>query len=190
MGVELERVFTERLLGERLRAEHADELFPLLLDDRVWPTLWPHPWPPTSDDAAAQLAEMIAHWRRGFGLWLLRDRATGAAVGRGGLEVTLATGREEVEVAWMIAPDRWGEGLATELARCALEIAFTHLGLIEVIALTLPHNRASRRVMEKTGFRYERDLEYARLPHVLYRSTGGRDLTRQSDTRSFRRRRW
>ena len=29
--------------------------------------------------------------------------------------------------------------------------------------------RASRRVMEKLGFAYERNIVYAGLPHVLYR---------------------
>lgn len=40
----------------------------------------------------------------------------------------------------------------------------------ELVAFTLPHNAASRRVMEKAGFAYERDTEHAGLPHVLYRS--------------------
>ncbi len=34
---------------------------------------------------------------------------------------------------------------------------------------TLPDNLASRRVMGKAGFAYEREIEHAGLPHVLYR---------------------
>ena len=37
------------------------------------------------------------------------------------------------------------------------------------MALTLPHNAASRRVMEKVGFGYDRDIVHAGLAHVLYR---------------------
>jgi [ribosomal protein S5]-alanine N-acetyltransferase len=37
------------------------------------------------------------------------------------------------------------------------------------VAFTLPDNVASRRVMEKVGFRYEREVEHVDLPHVLYR---------------------
>jgi len=33
----------------------------------------------------------------------------------------------------------------------------------------LPTNKASRRVMEKVGFQYEKDVVWADLPHVLYR---------------------
>lgn len=170
----VQRMVTERLIGERLREEHLDELCPLLVDERVWPTLWPHPTAPTRADVAQQLTHMAAHWNRhGFGLWLLRDRAGGEVVGRGGLEFTEATGRPEVEVAWMIAPDRWGRGLATELARHAAAFAFTELSQDEIIALTLPDNLASRRVMDKAGFRYVGDIEHAGLAHVLYRRSRG-----------------
>ena len=38
-----------------------------------------------------------------------------------------------------------------------------------MIAITLPDNVASRRVMEKTGFVYEREIRHVGLAHVLYR---------------------
>jgi [ribosomal protein S5]-alanine N-acetyltransferase len=72
-------------------------------------------------------------------------------------------------VAWAIAPERWRQGLATELAQVSIEVAFGPLGLDEIIAFTLPGNAASRRVMEKTGFRFEREILHASLHHVLYR---------------------
>jgi RimJ/RimL family protein N-acetyltransferase len=68
-------------------------------------------------------------------------------------------------------PERWGEGLATELAQASIQSAFGPLGMRSIIAFTLPHNRASRRVMVKTGFEYERDIVHVGLPHVLYRRT-------------------
>jgi len=169
-GAALDRVITERLLCERLTLEHLDELSPLLLDDRMWPTLWPHDRPPTRAGIAGELTSLTTHWaRHGFGLWLLRERLTGVAVGRGGLEYTVATGTQEIEIAWAIAPTRWGQGLATEMARCALHLASAELGAREVVAFTLPHNRASRRVMEKTGFHYEDEIVHAGHPHALYR---------------------
>ncbi len=120
-------------------------------------------------EIAFGLESTVHHWDvHGFGLWLLRDRVTGAMVGRGGIENTLATGEIEIEVAWAIVPDRWGQGLATELAHAAVDAA-ARVGLLELIALTLPHNVASRRVMDKAGFRYERDILHVGLPHVLYR---------------------
>jgi ribosomal-protein-alanine N-acetyltransferase len=165
----IEIVRTARLTCERLRLEHVEELTPFLLDPRIVRTLWPREEPPTADDIAAGTAAKVEHWDRyGFGLWLARDRETGALVGRGGLQYTYAAGLNDVEAAWAIVPERWGEGLATELAHAAVEVGFDALELPWIVALTLPDNLASRRVMEKSGFAYQGEIEYAGLPHVLY----------------------
>jgi ribosomal-protein-alanine N-acetyltransferase len=166
----IERYETARLVLERLRPEHGPEQLQLLLDPRVTATLWPPSEPPTEADVLDGLAFKIEHWERhGFGMWLLRDRDTGEMVGRGGLQYTYTAGLNDVEAGWAIVPERWGQGLATELAHACVEVAFEHLDLLEIVAFTLPRNLASRRVMEKAGFAYERDIVHAGLPHVLYR---------------------
>ena len=43
------------------------------------------------------------------------------------------------------------------------------LGLPSLVAFALSDNRGSRRIMEKLGFHYERDIVYLGVPHVLYR---------------------
>jgi RimJ/RimL family protein N-acetyltransferase len=48
-------------------------------------------------------------------------------------------------------------------------VAFEQLELLSIVAFTLPDNVASRRVMDKAGFEYERDIMHAGLAHVLYR---------------------
>jgi [ribosomal protein S5]-alanine N-acetyltransferase len=165
-----ERLHTPRLIAERLIPKHEPLLARLAQDPRVYPTLWPFPYAPTGADVHDGLRRQLNLWERhGFGLWLLRDRATGEFVGRGGLEYTDAPGRLSVEVAWAIVPDRWRQGLATELAQAAVQAGFDDLDLGELVALTLPHNAASRRVMEKVGFIYDRDIVHAGLAHVLYR---------------------
>jgi [ribosomal protein S5]-alanine N-acetyltransferase len=165
-----EAIETARLRGERVRPEHESDLVRMEQDPRMFPTLWGRPEPPTVAEIRSGLGRRRDHWERhGFGMWLLRDRGTGAMVGRGGLQQTEVSGELEVEVAWAIVADRWNEGLATELAHAAVHAAFTELGLPGLVAVTLPHNGASRRVMEKVGFAYERDVVHADLPHVLYR---------------------
>ena len=166
----VDRVLTARMVCERLRREHADQLFTLLCDPRVARTLWPQRRPPSEADVIDGLEAKLDHWRRfGFGLWLLRDRLTGEMVGRGGLQWTFVAGQSEVEAGWAIVPERWGEGLATELAEASVAVAFDDLDLPQIVAFTLPDNLASRRVMEKTGFVFEREIAHAGLPHVLYR---------------------
>jgi len=168
---DLDRIVTERLIGERPAAENADELCVLMLHPDVLRTTWYDPAPATRSHIVAKLAGDIEHWNRyGFGPWLVRDRSQGELVGRGGLKHTTATGVDEVEVGWSIHPDRWGEGLATELARASMRAAFDVLGLDGVIAYTANDNVASWRVMEKAGMEYDGEIVAVGLPHVLYRA--------------------
>ena len=166
----VERAQTERMILERLSPEHAAGQLRLLLDPRVSSTLWPLARAPTEADVLQGLAAKIDHWNRhGFGMWAARDRETGEMVGRGGLQHTYTAGLNDVEAGWAIVPERWGQGLATELAHACVDAGFGALGLLEIVAFTLPGNVASRRVMDKVGFTYERDIVHAGLPHVLYR---------------------
>jgi len=172
---DLDRIETARMVAERLRPRDQDQLSVLLRDPRVAATLWPGHGAPTEAQLLHSLADKLDHWERyGFGLWLLRDRATGAVVGRGGLQHTRVGGQQEIEAGWAIAPDRWGLGLATELAHTCTLVAFGQLELEQIVAFATPTNLASRRVMEKSGFVYERDVTHEGLAHVLYRAEAGR----------------
>jgi [ribosomal protein S5]-alanine N-acetyltransferase len=158
---------TPRLRGERISATHLSALCELLGDERVGATLGGTRSP---DEVASGIAAQASHWdAHGFGYWMFFDGASGAPVARGGLSRAHVGGRHEVEVGWAVTPRRWGEGLATELGAAAVAVAFGPLALPDVVAYTLPDNLASRRVMEKLGFVYERDVMHAALAHVLYR---------------------
>jgi len=171
----IERVETPRTVLVRMRMDDLPDMLRLLQDPRVAESLWPEIGVPTEQDVINGTAAKERHWERfGFGLWVQRDKETGEMVGRGGLQWTYVGGREEVEVAWAVVPERWGQGFGRELAEASIETAFGPLHLDEIVAFTLPRNRASRRVMEKTGFRYEKDIVHANLPHVLYRRRRGR----------------
>jgi ribosomal-protein-alanine N-acetyltransferase len=159
------------MVCERLRIDHLGDIARLLRDPRVAATGWPGEEPPSEDDVVRSVTAMERHWERyGFGMWLLRDRANGEMVGRGGLQwATYVKDLDDVEAGWSVVPERWRQGLATELARAAIDVAFGPLELSEIVAFTRPDNIASRRVMEKTGFVYDREIVHASLPHVLYR---------------------
>jgi RimJ/RimL family protein N-acetyltransferase len=121
---------------------------------------------------AQYLDQQMAHWEQhGFGFWTLRDPLTGQFAGRGGLRHATVEGRVEVEVGYGLLREFWGQGLATELASESVRVGFVELRRPDLVCFTLPTNGASRRVMEKAGFRYEREIVYAELPHVLYRQT-------------------
>jgi len=165
----LSSVTTERLFGRRPEPGDLEDYVRIFTDPRVDEDLWPLELR-TSDKVAAILKGSIAHWDRWeFGPWTVIERAGDRIVGRVGLERTTKFGRPEVELEWFVDPDVWGRGYATEMAVEAVRAAFTSLGIDELISYTVPENAASRAVMEKLGMTYERDVENAGMPHVLYR---------------------
>src|SRR5919201_23730 len=162
-----ERVETKRLVGERLREEHFAVLRALDSDRDVMATLGGLR---SENETWENLRAGLEHWaRNGFGPWVFHRRETGEPVATSALRRVQNEGCDEVELGYRVAAAWWGRGIATEMATALVGIARERLGLGEIVAFTLPHNLPSRRVMEKVGFRYERDIEWAALRHVLYR---------------------
>jgi ribosomal-protein-alanine N-acetyltransferase len=154
---------TDRLLAERLREAHLGEIRRMHLDPSVMATLGGLR---SDEETANYLRDNLDHWDLyGYGMWVFRDRADGRFVGRAGLRNTRVGGNDEVELAYALVAEYWGRGLAKEI----LKLAFERLDLEGIVCFTLPTNLASRRVMAKVGFEYERDVVHAGSPHVLYR---------------------
>src|SRR5262249_50774950 len=161
----LSNLQTARLRLDRIAPGDFDDLARMYADPQVMATLG---GVKSREQVAQYLEKQIAHWEQhGFGFWTVRDLRSGQFVGRGGLRHATVEGKVEIEVGYGLAAEFWGRGLATELARESVRVGFMELQLPELVSFTLTTNLASRRVMEKAGFRYERDVVYADLPHVL-----------------------
>jgi hypothetical protein len=69
-----------------------------------------------------------------------------------------------------------GGGYATEAARAALDYGFREIGLSDIVALTVPANQRSRRVMERLDMTHDpaNDFDHPQVPegrlrrNVLY----------------------
>jgi len=59
------------------------------------------------------------------------------------------------EVGYVLSPDYWGRGIATEALTAILRFAFCDIGFNRVEARYMVENTASRRVMEKCGMTFE-----------------------------------
>jgi RimJ/RimL family protein N-acetyltransferase len=158
---------TQRLRAEPLSLAHGDELAVLHADERVMATMGGRT--ATAEESRAWLERNLEHGAEpGCGVFVFRELATGRFVGRGAIRRIEIGGREEVEVGYAVAADLWGRGLATEMASALVDHASAH-GLADLVAYTEPANAASRRVMEKAGFAYEREVEHHGRLQVLYR---------------------
>lgn len=150
---------TERLLLRHLTPNDLDNLFALYRDPEVrryFPegTL-------TYDETRRELEWIINAYyvQYGFGLWATVHKETGRFIGRCGLLPWTIEGRSEVEVAYLLAKSYWGQGLATEAARAILGYGFEQLQMSRLICLIDPENAASKRVAEKIGMGFEREIE-------------------------------
>jgi RimJ/RimL family protein N-acetyltransferase len=61
------------------------------------------------------------------------------------------------ELGFHLRPKYWGQGLAPEAARAVMEFAFGTIGAKGLSAGHHPENVASKKVIEKLGFRYTHD---------------------------------
>ena len=80
-------------------------------------------------------------------------KQTGEVIGVGGIQPQDKS--KLYEFAWWIWKEHWNRGFATEIARAMVRHAFDVMRLPRVIAIADVPNRASIRVMEKIGMRYE-----------------------------------
>src|ERR1051326_5172082 len=158
---------TDRLVAERLAFRHLEEFARFLQSpaDTVWlggarPTV----------EVLRGIEGGMRHWLLyGFGRWIFRDRGTGQFAGLGGLRKVVLFGSPALDLGYALSAGHQGRGLGTEMVRVIVDVGFGAVGADQITAVTLPHNRASRRVLEKLGFRCEGEIRHAGLPHVLYR---------------------
>jgi ribosomal-protein-alanine N-acetyltransferase len=169
---------TDRLLLRRLTFDDLDPLAAIYADPdvrRFFPegTL-------SREETREEIAWMIEvdYARYGYGLWATILEASGALIGRCGLlpwkvvpsaraalgidgpdEDPTPEDRVEVEVAYLLAKEHWGRGLATEAARAIVAYGFERLPVSRLICLIDEDNVGSLRVAAHIGMTQAGDVE-------------------------------
>ena len=92
----------------------------------------------------------------GYGRLAIEWKATGQFVGFTGLKYL--PNCQEIDLGYRLAKNFWGKGIATECGKASLDYGFHQLGLRRIIAIIMPQNTASFRVLEKLGFHYEKEF--------------------------------
>jgi ribosomal-protein-alanine N-acetyltransferase len=168
----ISEIETPRLLARQMLPDDFGNMCQMNRDPQVMATLG---GPRTEEETRVLFQANLDHFERhGYGLWILFSKPSSVGdeslfVGRCGLRNVFVGGHDEIEIGYALMPEFWNQGLATEIAQASVNVAFNDLGLSELVSFTLPTNLASRRVMEKCGLTFERDIVWKDLPHVLYR---------------------
>jgi len=103
-----------------------------------------------------------------LGLWATIHKETSKFIGRCGLLPWTIDQREEVEVAFLLGKEYWGQGLGTEVAQAIVRYAFDQLHIPRLVCMICPDNQASMKVAENIGMTFEKEMEDELGPFLLY----------------------
>lgn len=105
--------------------------------------------------------------KHGYGRWAVEFKEESKFIGFAGLKYL--EDMNEVDLGYRLMYDYWGKGIATEAAIACLNFGFETLGLKRIIAMLLPDNAASIRVLEKLDFQFEKEfIEDGDLIHQYF----------------------
>lgn len=110
--------------------------------------------PLASKLAAQRAAELAQQSERAWGI----RPASGSSSLLGVVALHRHHDLEEIEISYLLLPEHWGRGYATQAVRQALVHAFGTMQLRRVVAETQAANAASVRLLERLGFRLFRQV--------------------------------
>ena len=110
----------------------------------------------------------LRYTKDGHGLWAMILKSSGELIGDCGLVVQEIDGSNEIEIAYHVRRDHWGQGFATEAACACRDYGFAQLGVSRLVSIIRPENLASRRVAEKNGMTIWKEVTRVNLPHLVY----------------------
>lgn len=145
---------TKRLILRKLTSADAGDIYAYAGNPEVSRyTLWrPH-------SSLAQTRRFIANVRKNYRSgspenWGIEDRADAKLIGTIGFFYYDALNRKG-EIHYALSQKYSGQGLMSEAVKAVMRFGFTRLRLNRIEAKCMPDNKASERVMQKCGMRYE-----------------------------------
>ncbi len=171
---------TANLRLRRLMPADADEVARLLDDWEVARHTTNLPFPYSHQDAERFIGKVASEMAAGRSVvFAVEERLTRRLVGCVGATITDGS----AEIGYWFGQEHWGRGYATESLRRALRVLFVNFGLDLVWASVAPENLASRRVLDKAGFVFDRrqpaempargttaDLDFLALPRQAWQA--------------------
>ncbi|HEX8216864.1 MAG TPA: GNAT family N-acetyltransferase [Allosphingosinicella sp.] len=165
------RLETPRLVLRLYTAADHDCVHRLSSDPETF--RYSHHGPLGPEESWAMLLRHVGHWAlRGWGVFGVEDKESGALIGQAGLsDFRRRLGPDfdnDPEISWSFEARVHGRGYATEAAQGALDwIERTH-GAPRTVCLIHEENFSSLRVAGKLGYREFGRREYRGYPAILF----------------------
>ncbi|MBR7552692.1 GNAT family N-acetyltransferase [Allobacillus sp. GCM10007491] len=148
---------TERLILRKITYHDVEAIFAYGSKEEVSQTVT---WDAhrTIEDSKAFVDFVLNQYRKGqIAPWGIEHKESGAFIGTIDF-VSWQPQHRTAEIGYVLSPDYWGKGLATEAATKLIRFGFEQMDLIRIQAKCFANNRGSERVMQKVGMTYEGTL--------------------------------
>ncbi|MGC6768660.1 GNAT family N-acetyltransferase [Enterococcus sp. LJL128] len=108
----------------------------------------------------------------GYGLWGLKEKASGTIIGECGLTHQEIAGTSYLEIGYHLRKDFWHKGYAAEAAEYCKNYAFEKLRAPSVVSIIRDTNLSSMRVAIRNGMlpteRFVKHYQGIDMPHYLF----------------------
>lgn len=161
------RIETARLILRGWRADDFESFAAMMADAEVARFLTVDQRARSPAEAWRDMALFVGHWAlRGYGLFVVEEKGSGAFVGRVG--AWSPEGWVGFELGWGLRRDYWGRGYAFEAARAAGDWVFANFKLERVVSLIHAANTRSQTLAERLGMRARASTLHAGMPHDIW----------------------
>lgn len=185
------RIETERLILRAWREEDLNDLYEYARVDGVGQMCGWHPHKRIED--SRMVLRMFMDGKRTFALELKENGKVIGSLGLEEREVHLNVPREQQgrEIGYVLSKDYWGRGLMPEAVKAVIDYCFNQLRFHWLSCGHFDSNSQSRRVIEKCGFNYLRDIIHTtymgtKEPAKLYILHNPRFMTAPFDVTGLR----
>ena len=145
---------TPRLLLRRMRVSDRDDMYDYAKREEVTRyLLWKSH--KTRDHTSRYLNYVVSLYKTGeFFDFAIEYKENRKMIGTCGL-ASVDPKNDSVEIGYVLSPDYWGKGIATEALGAILRFAFCDMRVNRAEARYMAENEPSRRVMEKCNMTFE-----------------------------------
>lgn len=163
--LESERIILKEMIEENWRGVHNYASQSIVCQYQPW-------GPNTEDESKCFVKQIIEDAKivpRSRFVFAVFDKGNNEMIGAGEFNLRDASNKAG-EIGYIIHPDYWGKGIATEVAQLLIELGFNEFNLHRIYATCDPRNSGSIKVLEKNRMTKE-----GRMREDLWVKDGWRD---------------
>lgn len=161
-GIPWNILYTERTYVREIAQTDLDELYALYEGEGI--TDYTEPlYEREKEEEYTRSYISYMYYYYGYGMWIVRDKKTGALIGRAGIEHRDVEGDVVMELGYIVGKEYQNKGYATEVCQAIIEYATNEIGLDELYCFIHPDNKVSCHLAQKLGFemtdRFDREKD-------------------------------